>query len=91
MRRGPSRVLSSIFRTTLADVDRKTEESSAHFGLGVRSSGEELKIVLADCVTVAGTEPTACAEVPPLETTQGQIDAFFTELPHKCQQNRVAI
>ena len=25
-----------------------------------------------------------------LETTQGQIDGFFSQLPHKCHQNRVA-
>ena len=25
-----------------------------------------------------------------LEATQGQIDGFFSQLPYKCQQNRVA-
>ena len=25
-----------------------------------------------------------------LETTQGQIDGFFSQLPYKCHQNRVA-
>ena len=27
---------------------------------------------------------------PPLETPQGQFDGFFSQLPYKCYQNRVA-
>ena len=27
---------------------------------------------------------------PTLEATQGQIDGFFSQLPYKCHQNRVA-
>jgi len=27
---------------------------------------------------------------PALETTQGQMDGFFSQLPYKCHQNRVA-
>ena len=29
-------------------------------------------------------------EITALEATQGQIDCFFSQLPYKCHQNRVA-
>ena len=34
--------------------------------------------------------PTLGLRVTALETTQGQIDGFFSQLPYKCYQNRVA-
>jgi len=30
------------------------------------------------------------ALLPALEATQGQMDGFFSQLPYKCHQNRVA-
>jgi len=34
------------------------------------------------------SDPITCFTA--LESTQGQIDGFFSQLPYKCHQNRVA-
>jgi len=38
----------------------------------------------------SGVVATDCVSETSLEATQGQIDGFFSQLPYKCHQNRVA-
>ena len=35
-------------------------------------------------------EHSTCRATPTLESTQGQFDGFFSQLPYKCFQNQVA-
>ena len=40
--------------------------------------------------SAVNTLPDGCEEAATLEATQVQIDGFFSQLPYKCHQNRVA-
>ena len=52
-----------------------------------RKQGSSLDSTLDFSIVSALLRDTCLAT---LEATQGQIDGFFSQLPHKCHQNRVA-